>query len=157
MKEIPCVDEYGNEYLFREEKYVPRTSVYGVSIKDNHVLLVQNKSGERWGLPGGGVDEGETSMDGLQREFQEETGLRINDDTTTLLTDITYFLADGKDQPPWKSFRTVFLVHVIDGDIYTHGNGGDTLQVKYIPIHEAARLLMKSATDKPIAKVLKKI
>lgn len=39
------------------------------------VLLVQKADG-KWGLPGGGVREGETPLEAVLREVREETGLR---------------------------------------------------------------------------------
>jgi phosphoglycolate phosphatase len=47
---------------------------------DGRVLLVKtHKWGNRWGLPGGKVDRGETLEAALHREFLEETGLAIHD------------------------------------------------------------------------------
>jgi len=40
------------------------------------ILILRHKSG-KWLLPGGKINQGETSLDGLKREIMEETG--IND------------------------------------------------------------------------------
>jgi 8-oxo-dGTP diphosphatase len=54
----------------------------GIVERDGHVLLVQNKRRDGrvdWSPPGGvvEVDDGESVVDGLTREVQEETGLRV--------------------------------------------------------------------------------
>lgn len=52
----------------------------GVIVEDDRVLLVQNqrKGGAvDWSTPGGVVDAGETPIQGLTREVEEETGLRV--------------------------------------------------------------------------------
>lgn len=58
-------------------KYV----VNGVVILDDQVLLVKNKhldgpDNEYWSLPGGGVEEGESLKQALEREMLEETGVK---------------------------------------------------------------------------------
>ena len=58
-------------------KYV----VNGVVILGDQVLLVKNKhlegpDNEYWSLPGGGVEEGESLRQALQREMLEETGVK---------------------------------------------------------------------------------
>jgi 8-oxo-dGTP diphosphatase len=44
--------------------------------QDRHVLLVR-KAGNRWTLPGGKVEPGETAAEAAIRELHEETGLRV--------------------------------------------------------------------------------
>ena len=51
--------------------------------KDGRVLLVRTtKWRGLWGVPGGKVEWGETLLDAVQREFQEEVGLRLEDTRT---------------------------------------------------------------------------
>ena len=55
---------------------------YRVSVKavmrdeDGRILLVQERS-DKWSLPGGGLEFGETIEEGLRREVQEELGVSI--------------------------------------------------------------------------------
>ncbi|MBK0064927.1 MULTISPECIES: NUDIX hydrolase [unclassified Acinetobacter] len=48
---------------------------------DGKVLLLKANYGNfAWGLPGGGIDPGETILQGLQRECEEELGLIVRVD-----------------------------------------------------------------------------
>ena len=55
-------------------------AVQGVLERDGRVLLARGRSSRRighWDLPGGFLEEGEEALDGLRREFKEETGLDV--------------------------------------------------------------------------------
>jgi len=52
------------------------TSVKGVLIHQDQVLLLLNERGE-WDLPGGRPDPGEEHRAALEREVREETGLAV--------------------------------------------------------------------------------
>ena len=47
-----------------------------VTRKDGMVIILKNARGE-WEFPGGQVEEGETIIQGLQREIEEETGVQV--------------------------------------------------------------------------------
>src|SRR5699024_5352136 len=49
---------------------------YGLIVKDNKVLVVNNCGGT-WSLAGGGVEQGDTLEQAAVREVDEETGLTI--------------------------------------------------------------------------------
>jgi ADP-ribose pyrophosphatase YjhB (NUDIX family) len=56
-------------------------AVQGVLEREGRVLIGRRKIEPRrghWDLPGGFLEEGETPLDGLRREFLEETGIEID-------------------------------------------------------------------------------
>lgn len=65
---------------------VRRISVRGIVLHEGKLLcvklkpyrnsLVENGGHDYWCLPGGGLDEGEPLLDGIEREMIEETGIK---------------------------------------------------------------------------------
>jgi 8-oxo-dGTP diphosphatase len=57
-----------------------RLNVAALIVRDEQVLLIEfdDESGLHYNLPGGGVEEGETLADALQREAWEEAGAKID-------------------------------------------------------------------------------
>ncbi len=55
-------------------------AVQGLLVRDGRVLIGRRRIEPRkgyWDLPGGFLEEGELPLDGLRREFLEETGLEV--------------------------------------------------------------------------------
>ncbi len=50
--------------------------VRGVVVDDDKLLLVRHSYLPGWFFPGGGVEPGETALEGLNRELDEETGIQ---------------------------------------------------------------------------------
>jgi 8-oxo-dGTP diphosphatase len=64
----------------REYPSVPRVGVGAIVLDGARVLLVRRgkaPSYGKWSLPGGMVELGETTREAVQREIQEECGLKI--------------------------------------------------------------------------------
>ena len=56
-----------------------KQAIYGVLFNQERteVLLVQRRDLPVWVLPGGGLDPGETPLDGVKREVEEESGCKV--------------------------------------------------------------------------------
>ncbi len=84
-----------------------RNRASAVIIKGSKILLIHRiKEGvEYWLLPGGGIEDGETSEQAAEREVMEEVGLKV-------VAKLWY-----KDDPPWDSgTNTMHICKVIGSD-----------------------------------------
>jgi ADP-ribose pyrophosphatase YjhB (NUDIX family) len=54
-----------------------RIRAAGVLRRENRILFHRMKKCDGWVLPGGRVETGETSVEAVEREFREESGLRV--------------------------------------------------------------------------------
>lgn len=75
------------------ERFVVRALIE----KDGLFAMQQGKTGE-YKIPGGGIDEGETTLEALMREVQEETGLIIIPESVKELGEIVEMRRDIFDK-----------------------------------------------------------
>ena len=65
------------DWLFTGDGYICDLRTVGVLIRDDRILVQRDKGGNEYALPGGHVKIGETTVEGLIREYKEETGAEI--------------------------------------------------------------------------------
>ena len=71
-------DVKGEKVKVPENKeYSWRPAVYGVLIENNKLLFIKPNWDDKYCLPGGSMELGETTSQSLEREFIEETGYKI--------------------------------------------------------------------------------
>ena len=107
------------------EQLIPpiRNAARALILQDNNILLLRKDGyagGERFALPGGGQDLGETLEQALYRECEEEIGTRVE------IRDLVY-VADcfkPRDTPPGGTRHLVeFLFSCTVPDDYVPVNG----------------------------------
>lgn len=100
-----------------------RTAVRAVILRDDH-LLVQHKvyadGRERYALPGGAQDPGESLADALVRECEEEIGTEVEVGRLLFVAD---YLKPRETLPPTTRQQVEFLFLCSVPDTYTAQNG----------------------------------
>lgn len=97
-----------------------RVSVKALITNAEGEILVVNERGTGWGLPGGGLDWGESAKQALQRELQEELGCGADIQDTPVLISPAH--ADSYNQHVlWIIYRAT----IDKKDIQKISNVGD--------------------------------
>jgi len=60
-----------------------------IVIENNKLLLSYSRNKKAWYLPGGKIDAGETSVEAIQREIQEELNIKLDPSLLKLYCHIT--------------------------------------------------------------------
>lgn len=109
----------------------PRVRVAGILVEDKNVLLIKQSKGDKfyWLLPGGGLDYGESFEQCLEREFMEETSLKIEADELIFVSES---IAPDKSR---HIVNLYFKVDLIGGEIKI-GDEHNLLELKYMNIDE---------------------
>ncbi len=77
MEIIKRIDESEKGKVYKQEH--TRRSVRGVIVEGDKLLVIYLKNYGEYKLPGGGVEPGETLIEALKREVNEETGFTVTD------------------------------------------------------------------------------
>ncbi|WP_427383719.1 NUDIX hydrolase [Janibacter sp. G56] len=124
-----------------------RVGSYAVVVHDGALLLTQLADhvagvGGRWSLPGGGIDPGESPLEGVVREVWEETGQHIED---VRLIDLRSNHWVGRSPAGrLEDFHAVKLFHVArcpaPTDLVVHDVGGSTSRAAWVPLERVGEV-----------------
>ncbi|MEO7752881.1 MAG: NUDIX domain-containing protein [Terracoccus sp.] len=128
-----------------------RVAAYAVVSGAPGLLLTQFTSQTRvagsWGLPGGGLDPGESPAQGLHREVWEETGQRVV--LGDLVTVQSQHWVGRAPTGVLEDFHAVRIVYAATcpepTEIVIHDVGGTTSDARWFRRHELADLPMSSS------------
>lgn len=138
-KQIIAFDLFGKKHKRWLKNFKFRPSVHGILRDRNRVLVQRHKLLLRYGFPGGGIEMDESISEGLTREYEEETGLKIKVGKLLGISE-DFFTFKGTDI---HGVLIYYEVEKTGGKILPNGNGQDTGEVKFIKINE---LTEKSAS-----------
>lgn len=110
-----------------------------VKCKDKILLCKRNHQGSfpgMWSIPGGKLEDNETTQEGAKREFLEETDVDITDKDLTFVGLIPRHTRDGKKI---KGLMYVYLLNTeteIEPDLENAVDGEEHTDWKYFTIDE---------------------
>jgi len=129
------VDRYGKPHTLPEPtQYTHRISAYGMIVVEGNLLMIKPVWADLWELPGGGVDQDESLLDGFKREFREEVG------DSNLLTKLIFltkfqcnFYADDVAEY-WQSEMNFFKGSLPSSDLSFVEDKPETSAIGWVPL-----------------------
>lgn len=112
----------------------PGLAVDAVILEDERIVLVKRKNPpfqDRWALPGGFVEYGETVEEAVRREVQEETGLDVK------IEKLVGVYSDPGRDPRGHTVSVVFLCRPVSGLMDA---GSDADEVRRFPLSKLPEL-----------------
>lgn len=109
----------------------PKIDVRAALIKNNKILLVQEKTDQRWALPGGYADVGLSPEENTVKEVWEEAGVRVK---VTKLYALRH-KAKGEYKPDMRDFYKLFFL-CEQNDMASISAGSEVLDARFFALHE---------------------
>lgn len=144
-------DYFHDEKAPKPNSIVPATAV--AVIEDNKLLLVHRKDNNKWALPGGAIEFGESIQQCAIRELKEETGYDIK---LTGIADVYSdpgIIIEYADSETRQEYTTVFFGEVVGGSLECDD---ESHEARWIPLHEATKCPMAESQLIRVKDILKK-
>ncbi|UCE73065.1 MAG: NUDIX hydrolase [Methanomassiliicoccales archaeon] len=101
-----------NNFLEQPGYATPKVDVRGAVIRNDKILLVQERSDERWCMPGGWADVGDIPSEMVEREVWEESGFNVVAQKVIGIYDAN---RDGRPLQFYHAYKIVFLCEITGG------------------------------------------
>lgn len=133
---------------FIEDGYsTPKLDVRGAIFRDDRVLLVRERTDNKWTLPGGWADINDTPSSAILKEIEQESGF------TARVTKLAAVYDRNKHNPPaylfhaWKLF---FVCEITGGAART---SYETTAVEFVPLDSLPELSTGRCTVEQIRRM----
>lgn len=90
----------------------PKIDVRGAVVRDNQILLIQERADGHWAMPGGWVDLGDAPASAVEREVWEESGYRVKAEKVVAVVDANRI----EPMEFYHAFKIIFLCRLIEGE-----------------------------------------
>ncbi len=122
---------------WREYPERPIVGVAGAVLHGDAILLIQRGREPMrgtWSLPGGALELGETTADGVAREVWEETGIRVS--PMSLIATLDRIVRDGAGTVHFHYLLVDWLCVPLTPALSSPVCGDDALDARWVPIAE---------------------
>jgi ADP-ribose pyrophosphatase YjhB (NUDIX family) len=90
----------------------PKVDVRGAVVRDGKILLIQERADDKWAMPGGWADLGNSPASVAEREVWEESGFRVRAEKVVAVLDA------NRVEPFefYHAYKIIFLCKLLDGE-----------------------------------------
>jgi ADP-ribose pyrophosphatase YjhB (NUDIX family) len=125
----------------------PKIDVRSAVIKNGEILLVQEKTDERWAMPGGWADVGDFPAEVAERETKEESGYLVKAKKVVGVFDAN---RTGSPLEFFHAFKIVFLCDLVGG---SPAASDETIDVGFFPLSDLPPLSQNRTNDRYLNEV----
>lgn len=144
-------EELIENFLAHPGYATPKVDIRAAIIENNKLLLVQEKTDNKWAMPGGWADVGESPTEAIIRETKEESGLNIIPKKVIGLYDAN---REGRPLELFHAYKIVFLCEKVGG---IPKISSETIAVDYFSFDRLPPLSISRTDEKHINDVLSHI
>ncbi|MGM0878789.1 MAG: NUDIX domain-containing protein [Bacillota bacterium] len=111
------------DYYYEQDAPKPQSIIPAVSAvifyEENKILLQERVDNEKWSLPGGQIEPGETVEDAIKREVREETGVDVRVNKIVGVYSNPNHVIAYEDGEVRQQFSICFLCEIQGGSLTT--------------------------------------
>ncbi len=149
---IRRIDHFYNIHAPKPNSIVPAAAA--AIIEDNKLLMIRRVDNDKWSLPGGTLDYGESLEDCIIREIKEETGLIIKVEGIINIYSNPNILIEYANGEVRQEFTTVYKATKLSGELKIDNESKDIL---WIELNKALGLNMAESQKTRIIDLVKNI
>ena len=90
----------------------PKVDVRGAVIRENKILLIQERADDKWAMPGGWADLGNSPASVAEREVFEESGFHVKAEKVVAVIDANRI----EPMEFYHAYKIIFLCQLLDGE-----------------------------------------
>lgn len=109
--------------------------IYGVCVVEGKVLMIKKGRGpyeSLWDLPGGKIELGESFVEALTREFDEETGVKVLEQTPLCVSEYHCTWVSAGEEKAFHHVALYYTVTLESNDIKYGPDGHDSNGAEWV-------------------------
>lgn len=135
-------------FLMQPGYATPKVDVRGAAVRNEKILLVQERSDERWCMPGGWADVGERPSETVVREVWEESGFNVEARKVIGVYDAN---RSGIPIEFYHAYKIVFLCEIVGGEARP---SSETRAVAFFGFDDLPPLSSERTSERHLSEVL---